>query len=70
MGRERGGVAPRACRDRKRVSQRMARIWNPEAQMVSLRATDWEQSPQGQISLGHALMEAGIMEMGSALGEE
>eukprot|EP00973_Karenia_brevis_P077029 10697929-Karenia_brevis.AAC.1 len=56
--------------DRNRISQRLARIWNPEAQMVRLQATDWEQGPQGQISLGHALMEAGIKEMGSALGEE
>eukprot|EP00973_Karenia_brevis_P028156 3879251-Karenia_brevis.AAC.1 len=62
MGRERGEVAPRAGRDRNTVSQRMARIWNPEAQMVNLEAADWEQGPQGQISLGHALLEAGIME--------
>eukprot|EP00973_Karenia_brevis_P019072 2615062-Karenia_brevis.AAC.1 len=60
-------MAPRALKDSNRVPQRLPRIW-PEAQMVRLQETDWEQGPQGQISLGHALMKAGIKEAGSALG--
>eukprot|EP00973_Karenia_brevis_P027014 3727968-Karenia_brevis.AAC.1 len=33
MGRVKGGLAPRALMDGNRISQRLARIWNPEAQM-------------------------------------
>eukprot|EP00973_Karenia_brevis_P086730 12025693-Karenia_brevis.AAC.1 len=57
----RGGLAPRVLKDR-RTSKRSAKIWQPDAQMVRLQETDWEPGPQGLISLGHALMAAGIEE--------
>eukprot|EP00973_Karenia_brevis_P091171 12406231-Karenia_brevis.AAC.1 len=59
--REREGLVPSVLKDR-RTSNRSARIWQSDAQMVRLQATDWAPSPRGLISLGHALMAAGIQE--------
>eukprot|EP00973_Karenia_brevis_P036837 5075286-Karenia_brevis.AAC.1 len=44
---------------RRQPPQEGPRIWGPQAQMLRLQEEDWEQGPQGLISMGEALRVAG-----------